>query len=67
VEDLSLNEEFFDDVSDQQEEENLGRLKTTTVNGDSNGDGVLESIYSYSARSFSIFDEDLEMIYDSGS
>jgi len=67
VKDLSLDGEFFDDVSDLQQDENLGRLKTTTANGDSNGDGVFETIYSYGARSFSIFDEDLEMIYDSGS
>jgi len=67
VKDLSLDLDVFGDTANLQQEENLGRLKTTTANGDEDGDGIFEAIYSYGGRSFSIFDEDVEMIYDSGS
>jgi len=67
VEDLNLTDVAAFDITDLQAEENLGRLKTTTVNGDEDGDGSYEEIYSYGGRSFSIFDSDLNMIYDSGS
>lgn len=67
VEDLNLTDVAAFDITDLQAEANLGRLKTTTVNGDEDGDGSYEKIYSYGGRSFSIFDSDLNMIYDSGS
>ena len=46
---------------------NLGRLKTTTASGDTDGDGDHDIIYSYGTRSFSIRDLDLELVYDSGN
>ena len=64
VEDLTLDSSFAADI---QQEENLGRLKTTTANGDADGDDTYETVYSYGARSFSIYDADLNMVYDSGS
>ncbi|MFL2912127.1 MAG: choice-of-anchor I family protein [Opitutales bacterium] len=46
---------------------NLSRLKTTTANGDIDGDGKYEEIYSYGARSFSIWSaKDGSLVYDSG-
>ncbi len=67
VEDLQLDPQVYD--STIALEENLGRLKTFTpdVLGDSNGDGLVEQIYSYGARSFSIWDEQGELVWDSGS
>ena len=53
-----------EDISDN---DNLGRLKTTTANGDADGDGLFETIYAYGARSFSIWDEDGKLIFDSGN
>ncbi|TVO73539.1 choice-of-anchor I family protein [Sedimenticola selenatireducens] len=50
-----------------QKNGNLGRLKTTTANGDSDGDGLTEQIYSFGARSFSIWDENGNQVYDSGN
>lgn len=45
----------------------LGRLKTTTATGDTDGDGLIEEIYSYGARSFSIWDADTgAQVFDSG-
>ncbi|MBL6827311.1 MAG: choice-of-anchor I family protein [Opitutales bacterium] len=46
---------------------NLGRLKTTKANGDLDGDGEFDRIFSYGARSFSIFDEYGNLVFDSGS
>lgn len=46
----------------------LGRLKITNSMGDSNNDGVYTALYSYGARSFSIWDtSDMSLVYDSGS
>lgn len=67
VEDLTLDNSVFPNAADLQQEENLGRLKTTTANGDTNGDGEFEEIYSYGARSFSIWrTADISQVYDSG-
>ena len=44
----------------------LGRLKTTTALGDANGDGEFEAIYAYGARSFSIWDQNINLVFDSG-
>lgn len=45
----------------------LSRLKTTTANGDLNNDGTYEYIYSYGARSFSIYDEKGNQVFDSNN
>ncbi|MBT2972076.1 MAG: choice-of-anchor I family protein [Candidatus Thiodiazotropha sp. (ex Ctena orbiculata)] len=65
VGDLPLDETAFPDAATLQENENLGRLKITTVNGDSNGDGDYDEIYSYGARSFSIRNARGKLVYDS--
>lgn len=44
----------------------LGRLKVTTELGDSDGNGEYEALYSYGARSFSIFDQNANLVFDSG-
>ncbi|MCB1800226.1 MAG: choice-of-anchor I family protein [Gammaproteobacteria bacterium] len=45
----------------------LGRLNVTTANGNTDADDEFEQIYSYGGRSFSIWDEDGNQVYDSGS
>ena len=67
VKDLTLNPDYYENIESLQEDENLGRLKTTTANGDYDGDGATEQIYSYGARSFSIFDQYGNLVYDSGN
>ncbi|MEE4217327.1 MAG: choice-of-anchor I family protein [Xanthomonadales bacterium] len=66
VEDLLLDAAAYPDAGTLQMEENLGRLKTTTATGDNDGDGDFDQIYSYGARSFSIWDENGDLIFDSG-
>jgi hypothetical protein len=44
----------------------LGRLKFSNVDGDTDGDGLIEELHSFGARSFSIWDEDGNLVFDSG-
>lgn len=44
----------------------LGRLKVTTSLGDENEDDIYESLYTYGARSFSIWDQNINLVFDSG-
>ena len=67
VEDLVLDPAVFPDAATLQMEANLGRLKTTTTLGDTDGDGMHEEIYSYGARSFTVWDaSDGSLVFDSG-
>jgi len=70
VKDLNLDASAFPNAEELQEDENLGRLKTTTATGDLDGDGDFDEIYSYGARSFSIWlfkaDGSSTQIFDSG-
>lgn len=67
VKDLNLDPAAFPNAAELQKNENLGRLKTTIANGDSDGDGQFEEIYSYGARSFSIWSGNGDLVYDSGA
>ncbi|MBD3220453.1 T9SS type A sorting domain-containing protein [bacterium] len=66
VEDLTLDPTAFPDAATLQLEENLGRLGTTSANGDTDGDGDFDVIYSNGARSFSIWDAAGNLVFDSG-
>ena len=61
---VSATHPHAEDIADKAK---LGRLKVTTTMGDSNGDGIYEALYSYGARSFSIWDENGNQVFDSGS
>ncbi len=65
VDDLTLDPTAFPNAAELQKSENLGRLKTTTTMGDIDGDGDYDEIYSYGARSFSIWDTDGNLVFDS--
>ena len=67
VEDLNLDLEAFPNAEALQQEENLGRLKVTTTRGDTDGDGEFEELYAFGGRSFSIFDTEGNLVFDSGS
>lgn len=66
VKDLTLDPVAFSDAATLQLDENLGRLKITTANGDIDGDGDYDMIYAYGARSFTIWSTSGAVIYDSG-
>ncbi len=66
VEDLELDPSAFPLADQLLERENLGRLTVITTQGDVDGDGDFDQLFSYGARSFSIFSEEGELVYDSG-
>ncbi|WP_372626010.1 choice-of-anchor I family protein [Arsukibacterium sp.] len=47
-------------------DDGLGRLKVSAAMVDPDNDGVVTKLYSYGARSFSIWDQNINMVYDSG-
>ena len=67
VADLTLDPDAYPDAADLQQDVNLGRLKTTSADGDYDGDGDVDQIYSYGGRSFSIWDAFGNLVYDSGN
>jgi len=67
VDDLNLDETIYDLDNDFQNKINLGRLKTTSTLGDTDNDGDVDQIYSYGARSFSVWSSTGSLLYDSGN
>ena len=68
VDDLVLDPSILAAYPNIQDDEELGRLKTTTVNGDLDNDGDVDQIFAYGGRSFSIFNASSgQIVYDSGS
>jgi len=67
VADLKLDPKAFPNAKELQDKKVLGRLKTTTTMGDTDGDGDFDEIYSYGARSFSVWSAKGELIWDSGN
>ncbi len=67
VEDVDLDPTAFPNADELQKEENLGRLKITTTLGDTDGDGDFDELYAYGGRSFSIFDADGNLVFDSAA
>jgi hypothetical protein len=66
VKDLVLDPSAFPNAADLQQNDSLGRLKITTTLGDTDGDGDYDELYAYGARSFSIWDDQLNLVWDSG-
>lgn len=67
IADLTLDPTAFPNAAELQNEAVLGRLKVTNTLGDSDGDGDYDALYAYGGRSFSIWDADGNLIFDSGN
>lgn len=67
VADIVLDPTVFPNAATLQLDENLGRLKITTSQGDIDNDGDFDELYSYGARSFSIWDLNGNQVFDSGN
>jgi 2',3'-cyclic-nucleotide 2'-phosphodiesterase/3'-nucleotidase/5'-nucleotidase len=66
VGDLLLDPDAFPNPEEIQEDDNLGRLNITTTLGDPDGDGDYDQLFAYGARSFSIWDAEGKLVWDSG-
>ncbi len=66
VADLPLDADAFPNAGTLQESRNLGRLRVTRVDGDSDGDGDFDEIFVLGSRSFGIWTADWQPVFDSG-
>ncbi len=67
IKDVVLDPTVFPDFETLQANENLGRLKITLTKGDTDGDGDFDELYSFGARSFTIWSGQGQLVYDSGN
>jgi 2',3'-cyclic-nucleotide 2'-phosphodiesterase (5'-nucleotidase family) len=67
IKDLTLDPAAFPDAAALQEDEAIGRLNVTTAQGDTDGDGDFDVLYSMGGRSFSIWNASAEQVFDSGN
>lgn len=66
IKNVTLDPTNFPDAASLQKDEMLGRLNITTTLGDSDNDGDLDALYSFGARSFSVWNgNDGVQVYDS--
>lgn len=66
IKDVVLDPTAFPNAAELQADENIGRLTITTALGDTDGDGDFDQLYANGARSFSIWDTDGNLVFDSG-
>lgn len=66
IADLTLDPKAFPNAAELQLDENLGRLDASTIDGDIDGDGDYDQLFTYGSRSFSIFDSKGKLVFDSG-
>jgi len=66
VSQLTLDAAVFPTAATLNTASNIGRLKVTDKLGDTDGDLDFDVLYAYGARSFSIWDDQLTQVYDSG-
>ncbi|NMP31841.1 collagen-like protein [Thalassotalea sp. M1531] len=64
AEDLNLDPAAFAHVNN--DDDDLGRLKVSIERGDIDSDGDYDQLYTYGARSFSIWDASGNLVFDSG-
>ncbi len=77
VEDFAAGEVSYDIDGDGEEEivtidesvdtTGLDRLEISAIDGDTDGDGDIDVLHAFGGRSFSIFDEEGNLVFDSGS
>ncbi|WP_196518189.1 choice-of-anchor I family protein [Nostoc sp. WHI] len=64
---LNLDVTQFPDAATLKQPNNLGRLTVSTIDGDIDSDGDYDQLFAYGTRSFSIWDDQGNLVYDSGS
>jgi 2',3'-cyclic-nucleotide 2'-phosphodiesterase / 3'-nucleotidase / 5'-nucleotidase len=61
-----LDPTVFPNAAALKNNASLGRLKITNTIGDTDGDGDYDKLYTFGARSFSIWDDTGKLVFDSG-
>lgn len=61
-----LDPTAFPNAATLKDNANLGRLTVSRVSGDTDGDGDIDQIQAYGARSFTIWDSSGNRVFDSG-
>ncbi len=65
---LMLDPTIFPNAAALQQDAQLGRLNVTTTLGDTDGDGDYDELYSFGARSFSVWNGNTgSLLYDAGN
>jgi len=68
IEDLILDTDAFgNNAVFLQDDLTLGRLDVSAIDGDTDGDGDYDQLFAYGARSFTIFDNEGNVVFDSGN
>jgi YVTN family beta-propeller protein len=66
VRNITLDPTVFPNAATLKLDPNLGRLSVSGIDGDTDGDGDYDKLYAYGARSFSVWDSQGNLVYDSG-
>lgn len=66
IKSIDLDPIAFPNAAALQTDEMLGRLKITNTLGDTDNDGDFDKLYAFGARSFSIWNADGSLLFDSG-
>lgn len=64
---LDLDATAFPNGAELKRNENLGRLTVSKATGDTDGDGDFDQLHVFGGRSFSIWSEDGQLVYDSAT
>jgi hypothetical protein len=67
VKDITLDATAFPDGATLRRDENIGRLNISRAQGDTDGDGDFDALYTLGGRSFTIWSSDGTRVFDSGS
>jgi hypothetical protein len=67
IKDLTLDPAAFPSATTLRKDENIGRLNVTKSQGDFDGDGDFDALFTLGGRSFSIWSGDGRLVFDSGS
>ncbi|HLO88904.1 MAG TPA: choice-of-anchor I family protein [Nostocaceae cyanobacterium] len=63
---LNLDPTAFPNATTLKQNANLGRLTVSNIDGDIDGDGDYDKLFAYGTRSFSIWDDQGTLVYNSG-
>jgi YVTN family beta-propeller protein len=66
VKDLTLDPTAFPNAAALKTDAQLGRLTVSNIDGDGDGDGDYDQLFAYGSRSFSIWDANGNLVFDSG-